>query len=167
MCSCTSTLMCIFFVLTYLLPFTQLTYEFYNIFFLCRYTKREVHNLARFISVIKPVPLSWRMAHPYLLADRFEDVTPPESVRLNRKCDRKITLYGYLRGCNMKRGTKVTWPSTFFPLSLLSFLNYGLTSLCQQMPLYFRTGSVIQLPLTLLHGSELIDELINIVHIQT
>jgi ribosome biogenesis protein BMS1 len=48
------------------------------------------------------------MAHPYLLADRFEDVTPPESVRLNRKCDRKITLYGYLRGCNMKRGTKVT-----------------------------------------------------------
>ncbi|XP_062215688.1 uncharacterized protein LOC133916163 [Phragmites australis] len=72
-----------------------------------KYTKREVHNLARFISVIKPVPLSWRMAHPYLLVDRFEDVTPPESVRLNRKCDRKITLYGYLRGCNMKRGTKV------------------------------------------------------------
>ncbi|KAL6660092.1 hypothetical protein ACP70R_002214 [Stipagrostis hirtigluma subsp. patula] len=72
-----------------------------------KYTKREVHNLARFISVIKPVPLSWRMAHPYLLVDRFEDVTPPESVRLNKKCDRNITLYGYLRGCNMKRGTKV------------------------------------------------------------
>ncbi|KAL6902026.1 hypothetical protein ACP4OV_004902 [Aristida adscensionis] len=72
-----------------------------------KYTKREVHNLARFISVIKPVPLSWRMAHPYLLVDRLEDVTPPETVRLNRKCDRNITLYGYLRGCNMKRGTKV------------------------------------------------------------
>ncbi|XP_066393288.1 uncharacterized protein [Miscanthus floridulus] len=72
-----------------------------------KYTKREVHNLARFISVIKPIPLSWRMAHPYLLVDRFEDVTPTESVRLNRKCDRTITLYGYLRGCNMKRGTKV------------------------------------------------------------
>ncbi|KAK8445986.1 hypothetical protein SEVIR_9G418700v4 [Setaria viridis] len=72
-----------------------------------KYTKREVHNLARFISVIKPVPLSWRMAHPYLLVDRFEDVTPPENVRLDKKCDRKITLYGYLRGCNMKRGTKV------------------------------------------------------------
>ncbi|KAF0913694.1 hypothetical protein E2562_023783 [Oryza meyeriana var. granulata] len=72
-----------------------------------KYTKREVHNLARFISVIKPIPLSWRMAHPYMLVDRFEDVTPPESVRLNRKCDRKITMYGYLRGCNMKRGTKV------------------------------------------------------------
>ncbi|CAD6203540.1 unnamed protein product [Miscanthus lutarioriparius] len=72
-----------------------------------KYTKREVHNLARFISVIKLIPLSWRMAHPYLLVDRFEDVTPTESVRLNRKCDRTITLYGYLRGCNMKRGTKV------------------------------------------------------------
>ncbi|KAG8091226.1 hypothetical protein GUJ93_ZPchr0011g28651 [Zizania palustris] len=72
-----------------------------------KYTKRELHNLARFISVIKPIPLSWRMAHPYLLVDRFEDVTPPESVRLNKKCDRKITLYGYLRGCNMKKRTKV------------------------------------------------------------
>ncbi|GJN02820.1 hypothetical protein PR202_ga20206 [Eleusine coracana subsp. coracana] len=39
-----------------------------------KYNKRDVNNLARFISVMKPVPLSWRMAHPYLLVDRFEDV---------------------------------------------------------------------------------------------
>ncbi|XP_062211159.1 ribosome biogenesis protein bms1-like [Phragmites australis] len=94
-----------------------------------KYTKREVHNLARFISVIKPVPLSWRMAHPYLLVDRFEDVTPPESMRLNRKCDRKITLYGYLRGCNMKRGTKVHITGAGdFSLS-------GVTSLADPCPL--------------------------------
>lgn len=94
-----------------------------------KYTKREVHNLARFISVIKPIPLSWRMAHPYLLVDRFEDVTPPESVRLNRKCDRKITLYGYLRGCNMKRGTKVHITGAGdFSLS-------GVTSLADPCPL--------------------------------
>ncbi|XP_006651345.1 ribosome biogenesis protein bms1 [Oryza brachyantha] len=94
-----------------------------------KYTKREVHNLARFISVIKPIPLSWRMAHPYLLVDRFEDVTPRESVRLNRKCDRKITLYGYLRGCNMKRGTKVHITGAGdFSLS-------GLTSLADPCPL--------------------------------
>ncbi|KAE8806066.1 Ribosome biogenesis protein BMS1-like protein [Hordeum vulgare] len=94
-----------------------------------KYTKREVHNLARFISVIKPIPLSWRMAHPYLLADRFEDVTPSESVRLNRKCDRKITLYGYLRGCNMKRGTKVHITGAGdFSLS-------GVTSLADPCPL--------------------------------
>ncbi|KAJ3682923.1 hypothetical protein LUZ60_013150 [Juncus effusus] len=72
-----------------------------------KYVKREVHNLARFISVIKPNPLSWRLAHPYLLTDRFEDVTPPDQVRVNKKCDRNVILYGYLRGCNMKKGSKV------------------------------------------------------------
>lgn len=78
--------------------------------FIGRYSKREVHNLARFISVMKHHPLSWRTAHPYVLVDRLEDVTPPEKIRLNNKCDRNITLYGYLRGCNLKRGTKVTLP---------------------------------------------------------
>ena len=34
--------------------------------------KREVTNLARFISVMKFRPLTWRLEHPYLLADRFE-----------------------------------------------------------------------------------------------
>lgn len=37
-----------------------------------RYMKRDVLNLARFISVSKTKPLSWRLAHPYLVADRFE-----------------------------------------------------------------------------------------------
>ncbi|TXG72756.1 hypothetical protein EZV62_001335 [Acer yangbiense] len=72
-----------------------------------KYSKREVHNLARFFSVMKFPPLSWRTCHPYVLADRFEDVTPPERVRLNNKCDRNVTVYGYLRGCNLKKGTKV------------------------------------------------------------
>lgn len=72
-----------------------------------KYPKREIHNLARFISVMKFHPLSWRASHPYILVDRFEDVTPPERVQLNNKCDRNITLYGYLRGCNLKKGTKV------------------------------------------------------------
>ncbi|GAV73539.1 DUF663 domain-containing protein/AARP2CN domain-containing protein [Cephalotus follicularis] len=72
-----------------------------------KYAKREIHNLARFISVMKFQPLSWRSSHPYILVDRFEDVTPPERVRMNNKCDRNITVFGYLRGCNLKRGTKV------------------------------------------------------------
>ncbi|KDP37695.1 hypothetical protein JCGZ_06352 [Jatropha curcas] len=72
-----------------------------------KYPKREVHNLARFISVMKFQPLSWRTSHPYVLVDRFEDVTPRERVLMNNKCDRDVTLYGYLRGCNLKRGTKV------------------------------------------------------------
>ncbi|CAI9757098.1 unnamed protein product [Fraxinus pennsylvanica] len=72
-----------------------------------KYTKREIHNLARFISVMKFPPLSWRVSHPYILVDRFEDITHPETVRMNSKCNRNVTLYGYLRGCNLKKGTKV------------------------------------------------------------
>ncbi|XP_076888956.1 uncharacterized protein LOC143539556 [Bidens hawaiensis] len=72
-----------------------------------KYVKREVHNLARFISVMKFRPLSWRTSHPYILVDRFEDVTPQDKITTNKKCDRNVTLYGYLRGCNMKKGTKV------------------------------------------------------------
>ncbi|XP_022765573.1 ribosome biogenesis protein BMS1 homolog isoform X2 [Durio zibethinus] len=72
-----------------------------------KYPKREIHNLARFISVMKFPPLSWRTSHPYMLIDRFEDVTPPNRVQMNNKCDRNVTLYGYLRGCNLKKGTKV------------------------------------------------------------
>ncbi|KAB5515728.1 hypothetical protein DKX38_026376 [Salix brachista] len=87
-------------------------YDGAKLFNLCglihgKYVKREIHNLARFISVMKFHPLSWRTSHPYVLADRFEDVTPPERVRFDNKCDRNITLYGYLRGCNLKKGTKV------------------------------------------------------------
>ncbi|XP_019265838.1 PREDICTED: ribosome biogenesis protein BMS1 homolog isoform X2 [Nicotiana attenuata] len=72
-----------------------------------KYSKREVHNLARFISVMKFPPLSWRMSHPYIVVDRFEDVTPPEKVRMDSKCDRNVILYGYLRGCNLMKGAKV------------------------------------------------------------
>jgi ribosome biogenesis protein BMS1 len=52
-------------------------------------------------------PLVWRTTHPYVLADRLEDVTEPEALRLNRKCDRTVCLYGFLRGTNMKRDCSV------------------------------------------------------------
>ena len=66
-----------------------------------RYPDREIHNLSRFISVMKnPRPLIWRNSHPYCLADRFLDVTSPTQVEENPKCDRTIALYGYLRGTN-------------------------------------------------------------------
>ncbi|EOA39223.1 hypothetical protein CARUB_v10012207mg [Capsella rubella] len=72
-----------------------------------KYSPREVHNLGRFVALCKPQPLLWRSSHPYLLADRLEDVTPPEKAQMDKKCDRNITLYGYLRGCNLKKGMKV------------------------------------------------------------
>ncbi|MCJ1347492.1 Glycoside hydrolase 2 (Mannanase, beta-galactosidase) [Peltigera leucophlebia] len=77
-----------------------------------RYPDREVHNLSRFISVMKnPRPLIWRNSHPYCLADRFLDVTPPTNIEENAKCDRTIALYGYLRGTNFPaEGARVHVP---------------------------------------------------------
>lgn len=72
-----------------------------------RYPDTEIQNLSRFISVMKFRPLIFRNAHPYLLADRLEDLTPKEEVRANPKMDRTITLYGYLRGTNLRADTKV------------------------------------------------------------
>jgi ribosome biogenesis protein BMS1 len=67
-----------------------------------RYPKREVLNLARFISVQKVRPLSWRNQHPYIVADRLEDITPPEIIHSDPKCDRDLCMYGYVRGSNLR-----------------------------------------------------------------
>ena len=69
-----------------------------------RYLNREILNLARFISVTKARPLTWRLNHPYVLADRVEELTSAERVRVDPGCDREVALYGYVRGCNL-RGT--------------------------------------------------------------
>lgn len=52
------------------------------------YTDREVHNLTRFISVLKWKPVQWRLDHAYILADRFEAALDPN----------QSTFYGYVRG---------------------------------------------------------------------
>ncbi len=77
-----------------------------------RYPDREIMNLSRFLSVMKnPRPLVWRNSHPYCLADRFLDITPPTDIEKNPKCDRSIALYGYLRGTNFPAGgTRVHIP---------------------------------------------------------
>ena len=36
-----------------------------------------------------------------------QDITPRETVRQAPKCDRDVTLYGFLRGTNMKPGARV------------------------------------------------------------
>ncbi|KAL8565002.1 hypothetical protein ACOMHN_003378 [Nucella lapillus] len=74
------------------------------------YQKTEIHNLCRFISVMKFRPLTWRTTHPYILADRMEDITPPEEIEKNPKCDRRITLYGYNRGVAVKNHQAIHIP---------------------------------------------------------
>ena len=36
----------------------------------------------------------------------MQDITPPERIEDNPKCDREVTVYGYLRGSNLKPGTQ-------------------------------------------------------------
>lgn len=48
---------------------------------------------------------------PYLLADRLQDLTPPQQIAANPLIDRTITLYGYLRGINLpSSGSRVHIP---------------------------------------------------------
>ncbi|ETO67848.1 arf-GAP with GTPase, ANK repeat and PH domain-containing protein 9 [Phytophthora nicotianae P1976] len=72
-----------------------------------KYPKGEIHNLSLYISRMKFRPLTWRNSHPYMLADRFEDVTAPDDIQRNPMVDRRVTLYGYLRGTHLKPGMKM------------------------------------------------------------
>lgn len=66
-----------------------------------RYPDREILNLSRFLSVMKnPRPLVFRNSHFYCLADRQVDMTQPTDIEENPKCDRRVALYGYVRGTN-------------------------------------------------------------------
>lgn len=72
------------------------------------YLPMETQNLARFISVTKPKPLIWRNAHPYVLVDRIEDLTPvSETKSSNGRCDRTVCFYGWVRGTALKEGQQV------------------------------------------------------------
>jgi ribosome biogenesis protein BMS1 len=89
-----------------------------------KYMKNEILNLSRFISVMKFRPLQWRNQHPYMVADRMEDISNPEDIRSNPKVDRKVALYGYMRGTNLKPNMKVHIPGvgdhSISEISLLS-----------------------------------------------
>ncbi|KAI0021277.1 hypothetical protein F4780DRAFT_296781 [Xylariomycetidae sp. FL0641] len=76
-----------------------------------RYPDREVHNLSRFLSVMKnPRPLIWRNTHPYTVIDSFRDITHPTKVEEDEKCDRSVVLSGYLRGTNFSQNQRCHIP---------------------------------------------------------
>ncbi|KAJ2554239.1 Glycoside hydrolase 2 (Mannanase, beta-galactosidase) [Coemansia sp. RSA 1933] len=75
-----------------------------------RYLDREIMNFSRFISVIKLRPLAWRSSHPYMLADRVQDLTDPELLENNPKANRTVAMYGYLRGTHIKGRDRVHIP---------------------------------------------------------
>ncbi|KAM5236502.1 ribosome biogenesis protein BMS1 homolog [Ctenodactylus gundi] len=87
------------------------------------YQNQEIHNLGRFITVMKFRPLTWQTSHPYILADRMEDLTNPEDIRTDIKCDRKVSVYGYLRGAHLKNKSQIHMPGVGdFAVSDISFL---------------------------------------------
>ncbi|KAI0593099.1 hypothetical protein F4775DRAFT_579438 [Biscogniauxia sp. FL1348] len=76
-----------------------------------RYPDREVHNLSRFLSVMKSTrPLVWRNSHPYAVIDSYRDITHPSLVEEDEKCDRSIMLSGYLRGSNFSQNQRCHIP---------------------------------------------------------
>ena len=89
-----------------------------------QYLKNEIHNLCRFISVIKFRPLQWITSHPYLIVDRFEDITNQEVIRQNPKTNRTVCLFGYSRGSNFKRNNDIHIPGCGdFVIKDISFLS--------------------------------------------
>ena len=88
-----------------------------------KYPKNEVMNLSRFISVMKFRPLVWRNTHPYVMVDRIEDITRPELIHEDKNIDRKVSFYGYVRGCNLKTGMRLHLPGVGdFNMDDVSFL---------------------------------------------
>ncbi len=60
--------------------------------------------MALHLSRVKFRPLIWRNTHPYILADRREDLTQPQLVFENPNCDRDVALYGFVRGTHFRQG---------------------------------------------------------------
>lgn len=68
-----------------------------------RYPKREVLNLARFISVVKLREILWKQKHAYVVADRFDVIQGTETTG-NKSM---VSFYGYVRGTYFEKDTKL------------------------------------------------------------
>ncbi|MCL7023540.1 hypothetical protein MKW94_021344 [Papaver nudicaule] len=71
------------------------------------YLEHEIGKLASYISTMEFHPLSWRAARPYMLVDHLIDITPQETIEMEKECPRDIILKGYLRGCHIAEGAEV------------------------------------------------------------
>eukprot|EP00759_Apiculatamorpha_spiralis_P026407 PhF_6_TR29359/c0_g1_i1/m.43192/K14569/BMS1; ribosome biogenesis protein BMS1 len=74
------------------------------------YKRKEIVNLNHFLLVTKPMEQKWKASHPFVLADRFEDITDAEMVERNPVCDRDVAFFGYVRGKPFKENQPVHIP---------------------------------------------------------
>lgn len=65
----------------------------------------EILNLARFVSVMKYSTVSWRMNHPFIMPDRYENDTSSKPMEDEAECN--ISFYGYIRGCSYRMNNKI------------------------------------------------------------
>ena len=65
-----------------------------------------------------------------LLPFSIEDLTHPNMIRQDSKCDRTVCLYGYVRGCPIKKDTFIHIPgestlSSFVEEEAIAIVNEG------------------------------------------
>lgn len=66
------------------------------------YPRTEVHNLGRYISIQKIKPLSWRVQHSYVVADRFDVIETPDNSEFNT-----VSFFGYVRGTYLDKHQRI------------------------------------------------------------
>ena len=66
------------------------------------YPRTEVHNLGRYISIQKIKPLSWRVQHSYVVADRFDVIETPANQDYNT-----VSFFGYVRGTYLDKHQRI------------------------------------------------------------
>lgn len=74
------------------------------------YGKRDTQTIARYVSVMKFRPLTWQTTHSYVVVDRVEDLSDPEQVRRNKDMERRISLYGFVRGTPLMTNSDIHIP---------------------------------------------------------
>lgn len=79
------------------------------------FTIRRIVRLAKLLPVCHGLKFS---LFPLSSYDRMEDLTDPEKIRQDPKCDRTVSLYGYLRGTYLKNKGQVHIPGEQLVLGL-------------------------------------------------
>ena len=61
-----------------------------------------MHNLGRYISIQKIKPLSWRVQHSYVVADRFDVIETQDNQAFNT-----VSFFGYVRGTYLDKHQRI------------------------------------------------------------
>lgn len=70
------------------------------------YPKRDVLNLARYLSIIKYAQVPWKANHPYLIPDRYEN-EEEGSQKIPEEKEVVVSFYGYVRGSSYRTNSRV------------------------------------------------------------